>query len=179
MPSSISWSSPTQPLPTEVNPRVAFERLFGDVGSTESKARVARLRRDRSILDSVTQAAAEFGIPEVHTSLARLLESRELALVRIEETEGWIQAVAQSWLVLQLTGSPLKLGLISTLQFAPVLLFSIIAGAAADRLHKRRVLIASQTTYLCQAVLLAVLVWTGTVQYWHVCALALVLELHE
>jgi len=69
---------------------------------------------------------------------------------------------------------PLKLGLISTLQFAPVLLFSIVAGAAADRLHKRRVLIASQTTYLCRPVVLAVLVWTGAVQYWHVCAFALV-----
>ena len=103
-------------------------------------------------------------------------EYRRLYLTQlVAQVGGWIQAVAQSWLVLQLTGSPLKLGLISTLQFAPVLLFSIIAGAAADRLHKRRVLIASQTTYLCQAVLLAVLVWTGAVQYWHVCALALVL----
>ena len=103
-------------------------------------------------------------------------EYRRLYLTQlVSQVGGWIQAVAQSWLVLQLTGSPLKLGLISTLQFAPVLLFSIVAGAAADRLHKRRVLIASQTTYLCQAVLLAVLVWTGAVQYWHVCALALIL----
>ena len=103
-------------------------------------------------------------------------EYRRLYLTQlVAQVGGWIQAVAQSWLVLQLTGSPLKLGLISTLQFAPVLLFSIVAGAAADRLHKRRVLIASQTTYLCQAVLLAVLVWAGAVQYWHVCALALVL----
>lgn len=103
-------------------------------------------------------------------------EYRRLYLTQlVAQVGGWIQAVAQSWLVLQLTGSPLKLGLISTLQFAPVLLFSIVAGAAADRLHKRRVLIASQTTYLCQAMLLAVLVWTGAVQYWHVCALALIL----
>ncbi len=77
--------------------------------------------------------------------------------------------------MLQLTGSPLKLGLISTLQFAPVLLFSIVAGAIADRLPKRRVLIASQTTYLCQAVALSLLVWTGAAQYWQVCGLALVL----
>jgi predicted MFS family arabinose efflux permease len=93
----------------------------------------------------------------------------------VAQVGSWIQAVAQSWLVLQLTGSPLRLGLISTLQFAPVLLFSILVGAAADRLPKRRVLIASQSTFLCQALALAILVGTGTAQFWQVCALALVL----
>jgi len=61
MSNTISWHSPTVPMPMENNPRAVFERLFGDVGSTESKARLARLRRDRSILDSVTQAAADLG----------------------------------------------------------------------------------------------------------------------
>jgi len=93
----------------------------------------------------------------------------------VAQVGSWIQAVAQSWLVLQLTGSPLRLGLISTLQFAPVLLFSVVVGAAADRLPKRRVLIASQVTFLCQALALAVLVGTGAAQYWQVCVLALVL----
>jgi hypothetical protein len=49
---SISWSAPTQPLPTEVNPRVAFERLFGD--GTSPEERVAGRKMDASILDSVT-----------------------------------------------------------------------------------------------------------------------------
>lgn len=93
----------------------------------------------------------------------------------LSQVGGWIQAVAQAWLVLQLTGSPLRLGLISTLQFAPVLVLSIVVGAAADRLPKRRVLMVSQITFLCQAVALALLVWTGTAQYWHVCLLALLL----
>src|SRR5262245_55105914 len=48
---SISWSSPTSPLPMERNPQVVFERLFGDGGSAEERA--ARKRADRSILDSV------------------------------------------------------------------------------------------------------------------------------
>lgn len=48
---SISWSSPTSPLPMERNPQIVFERLFGDGGSAE--ARAARKREDRSILDSV------------------------------------------------------------------------------------------------------------------------------
>jgi hypothetical protein len=51
---TISWRSPTQPLPMEHNPRAVFEKLFGDSGSTERAAREARLRQHRSILDSVT-----------------------------------------------------------------------------------------------------------------------------
>ena len=51
---TLSWRGPTQPLPPEYNPRVVFERLFGDAGSTERSAREARLRQQKSILDSVT-----------------------------------------------------------------------------------------------------------------------------
>ena len=58
---SISWTSPTQPLPTEVNPRVAFERLFGDGASPEER-RLGR-KENASILDSVTQEIAFFKQP--------------------------------------------------------------------------------------------------------------------
>jgi hypothetical protein len=51
--STISWLTPTLPLMTENNPRVVFERLFGASDSTDPKVRAARLRQDRSILDSV------------------------------------------------------------------------------------------------------------------------------
>ena len=51
--STISWLTPTLPLMTENNPRVVFERLFGATDSTDPKVRAARLRQDRSILDSV------------------------------------------------------------------------------------------------------------------------------
>jgi hypothetical protein len=54
---SMSWKTPTMPLPAETNPRFVFERLFGD-GDT-SEARVARSREDRSILDGVTQEIAQ------------------------------------------------------------------------------------------------------------------------
>jgi MFS family permease len=92
----------------------------------------------------------------------------------VAQIGGWVQTVAQSWLVLSLTGSPLRLGLIGTLQFAPVLFLSIPAGAIVDRLPKRRVLLVTQATYATQAVGLCVLVATGVVEYWHVCALGLV-----
>jgi len=95
----------------------------------------------------------------------------------VAQIGSWMQLVSQSWLVLQLTGSPLKLGLVSTLQFAPVLLFSVVSGAAADRLPKRRVLVATQATLAGQALVLGLLVATGLVEYWHVAALGLALGL--
>jgi hypothetical protein len=52
--STLSWRTPTQPLPMETNPRAVFERLFGDSGSTERSVREARMRHQKSILDSVT-----------------------------------------------------------------------------------------------------------------------------
>jgi hypothetical protein len=55
---TISWRSPTQPLPMEHNPRAVFERLFGDTGTSDRTARAARLRQHKSILDSVAEKLA-------------------------------------------------------------------------------------------------------------------------
>ena len=90
----------------------------------------------------------------------------------VAQTGTWMQTVAQSWLVLQLTPSPFKLGLIGSLQFAPILLFSIASGALADRVRKRRLLIGAQAALGCQAFGLAALVASGHVEYWHVAVLA-------
>ena len=79
-----------------------------------------------------------------HTDFRRFYFSQFVAQVG-----SWMQNVAQAWLVLQLTNSPFRLGLLATLQFSPVLLFSIVSGAVADRLPKRRLLIATQTTLAC------------------------------
>jgi hypothetical protein len=51
---TISWRSPTTPLPMEHNPRVVFERMFGDGGTTDARSRLARLQKNRSLLDSIT-----------------------------------------------------------------------------------------------------------------------------
>jgi predicted MFS family arabinose efflux permease len=90
----------------------------------------------------------------------------------VAQTGTWMQTVAQSWLVLQLSPSPFKLGLIGSLQFAPILLFSIASGALADRVRKRRLLIGAQAALGCQALGLAALVASGRVEYWHVAVLA-------
>src|SRR5438477_416136 len=105
-----------------------------------------------------------------HRDFRRFYVAQLLALVG-----GWMQAVAQAWLVLQLTDSPFRLGLISTLQFSPILVFSVVTGAMADRLPKRALLVATQTTLACQALRLGALVATGRVEYWHVAALGLAL----
>ncbi len=89
----------------------------------------------------------------------------------------WSQTIAQSWLVLRLTGSPAALGLITTLQFLPMLVFPLLGGVIADRLPRRRLLLATQAGAMLQAVLLGALVWSGTVQFWQVGVLALLLGL--
>ena len=83
-----------------------------------------------------------------------------------------MQSVGQAWLVLELTNSPFKLGVISALQFAPILFFSFVAGAIADRVPKRRLIVGTQTALLAQAFGLSALIWSGHVQYWHVATLA-------
>ena len=86
----------------------------------------------------------------------------------------WMQRVGQAWLVLELTDSAFKLGAISALQFAPVLLLAVAGGAVADRVPKRRLLLLTQTVLMLQAFALTALVWTASVRYWHVAVLATV-----
>jgi MFS family permease len=90
----------------------------------------------------------------------------------ISQIGTWMQSVAQAWLVLELTHSPLHLGVVSALQFTPVLLLSPVGGVLSDRFAKRKVLLISQTAMQLQAFVLAALVWSGRVQYWHVAVLA-------
>ena len=85
-----------------------------------------------------------------------------------------MQSVAQAWLVLELTHSPLHLGIVSALQFTPVLFLSPVGGVLSDRFAKRKVLLISQTAMQLQAFVLAALVWSGRVEYWHVAVLAAV-----
>lgn len=93
----------------------------------------------------------------------------------ISVTGTWMQTLAQSWLVLTLTTSAFKLGLVNVLQFTPILFLGLFAGVVADRFAKRSVLLATQGCSALIAGTLAVLDWTGRVELWHVYALALAL----
>jgi hypothetical protein len=88
---TISWKSANTPLPTQNNPRVIFERLFGDSGSTDPKARLAGLRRRQSILDSVSQEVAQLqgSLPQTDRSkLTEYLDAIRDVEQRIQVAEG-------------------------------------------------------------------------------------------
>ncbi len=86
----------------------------------------------------------------------------------------WMQAVAQNWLILTLTGSAFYLGLCAFLSDAPFLFFSLFGGVLADRVDRRRILLASQVVQLTSAFLLAGLVAASWVRVWHILVLAFV-----
>jgi len=90
-------------------------------------------------------------------------------------TGTWMQNVAQGWLVYRLTDSPLALGLVGFVGSLPILLFSLFGGVIADRLHKRNLLLATQTAAMLQALILATLTVTGLIQVWQIIVLALLL----
>jgi MFS family permease len=90
-------------------------------------------------------------------------------------TGTWMQTIAQSWLVIELTDSKAALGFVTMLQFLPITLFVLPAGVLADRVSKRDLLMATRLLAMAQSVLLAVLVASGHVEFWQVCILALVL----
>jgi MFS family permease len=89
----------------------------------------------------------------------------------------WMQRIAQAWLVLLITNSPFLLGIVGALQWLPVLLFSLLGGVTADRVSKRGLLVVTQTLQMLQAFVLAALVLSGAVRFWHVAALAAALGL--
>lgn len=94
----------------------------------------------------------------------------------ISNIGSWAQRIAQDWLVLELTNNNgTYLGLVTAVQFAPVLLFSLHGGALADRLDKRKVLIATNIVGGAASIGLGLLVMTDVVQLWHVFVLAGVL----
>ena len=81
----------------------------------------------------------------------------------------WAQRVAQDWLVLELTNnSGAALGAVTAVQFAPVLLFSLHGGALADRVNKRKLLIATNFFAGLSSIVIGLLVITENIQLWHV-----------
>lgn len=84
----------------------------------------------------------------------------------------WMQSTAQGWLVLNLTNSELLLGVVTAVASVPTILFSLYAGALADRSDKRRIIVLANAAALVLALLLAVLTHTRTVTYPAVLAIA-------
>ncbi len=91
----------------------------------------------------------------------------------------WMQMTAQAWLVLSLTHSSTKLGLVVALQTLPVLLLSPYGGVLADRMDKRRLMVMLQSAMGLQALALGILTLTGTVKFWEIGVLAVLLGLNN
>ena len=87
----------------------------------------------------------------------------------------WMQQVAQAWLVLELTGDALWLGVVAAAQFVPVMIFGLFGGVLADALPKRQTAFVTQAVMMTLAVILAVLTLTGVVEVWMIVVLALLL----
>lgn len=89
----------------------------------------------------------------------------------------WMQQVAMAWLVYKLTGSATLLGLVGFVSQIPNLVIMPFAGVLVDRFDRRRIILATQTLSMLQAALLSVLVFTNTIQIWHIFGLGLFLGL--
>jgi len=84
----------------------------------------------------------------------------------------WMQTIGQAWLVLKLTDSGTALGLVTALQTLPVLFFGPLGGVMGDRFSKRKLLYITQSGAGVQALILAILISTNTIQLWMVYILA-------
>jgi MFS family permease len=80
----------------------------------------------------------------------------------------WIELTATTWLLYQLTDSPLLLGLGGLFRGAPIFAFALIGGAVADRVERRRLLLITQSSSVVTSLVLGALVVSGQVAFWHI-----------
>ena len=118
-------------------------------------------------------------IPEPRNGLFRSLRNRNYRLFAagqvVSNTGTWMQRIAQDWLVLTITHSGTALGVVTALQFLPILLFSVWGGVLADRFPKRTMLMITQSSMGVLAAILGVLTVTGHISEWQIYAFALLL----
>jgi len=115
-------------------------------------------------------------------NLARTLSSlrhRDFRLLffgtSLSHVGDFIQAMAQSWLVWTMTGSPFLLGVVGFCQALPRLLLGVVGGAIVDRVERRRLLLSTQILAMLQASIFWALVYFEEIQFWHVTILVLFL----
>src|SRR5438128_5743279 len=93
----------------------------------------------------------------------------------IAQCGGWLLRTTQAWLVLDLTGSPAALALVTIAQALPVTILTLFAGILIDHTQSRRLLVIVQVIVGCQAAVMAVLILTHQIQLWHIIVLASIL----
>ncbi len=124
--------------------------------------------------ESLESTAGAFPAPP-QSALARTFSAmryrdfRMLWIGAFTSTVGtWMQTVAQGWVVLNMTNSAFLLGVDGFLSTGPMLLFSLFGGVIADRVERRKIMLASQYLQMTFAFILAALIWSGKVKVWHI-----------
>ena len=129
----------------------------------------------------VTGGGVEVGVPDTSDRVPTFAALRErnyrlyFTGQMISNTGTWMQRIAQDWLVLELTGSPLAVGITTALQFLPVSLFGLLGGLVIDRYPKRSILVVTQAVMGLLAGVLAALTLSGIVTVWDVYLIAFAL----
>lgn len=144
----LASSLPTQPLPSAA-PKASETNRPLDAGSSGSHGPFSAMRHRNYRLFWVGQVLSLVGT--------------------------WMQSVSEPWLVLLLGGSPLQLGIVLALEFAPSTVLAPLGGVLADRVDKRTIIIWTQIAAALQALVLFAITVTGVVQIWHIFILAFVL----
>ena len=135
----------------------------------------------KGALETETGASAATDTPQRNLRRPKTFKAlyyRNFALLwggmLLSNTGTWMQIIAQSLLVLQLTqNSGLALGIISFAQATPFLVFSLVGGGVADRVDKRRLLLVTQSLQIVYAFALGILTVTGLIQFWHIVVLSI------
>ena len=119
--------------------------------------------------------ARQFRMPKTFASL-RHRNYRLFIIGQLVSLAGvWMQIIAQGWLVYEISGSELALGLVGFASAIPVVVMTPFAGVVVDRVNKRGLLVITQSAAKLSSFVLAALIFTDTVQVWHVIVVAMVL----
>ncbi len=90
------------------------------------------------------------------------------------QTGAWVEQTAVSWILYELTGSALLLGLAGLARAAPTIALALVGGAIADRLPRRTLLYCTESMMLVNSLVIGLLAWSGRLEYWHLYALSFV-----
>lgn len=92
----------------------------------------------------------------------------------VSNSGAWIQTVAQGWLVYDISGNAVYLGLTGFIRAIPLITLSLVGGSFADRFDRKRLLYVTQSVMMVTSFILGLLTWLGEIQVWHVFLLAAV-----
>src|ERR687887_1103233 len=90
------------------------------------------------------------------------------------QTGAWVEQTAVSWILYDLTGSAVLLGLAGLARAAPTIALALIGGAVADRLPRRAMLYGTESIMLATSLAIGILAWSGRLEYWHLYVLSFV-----